>query len=75
MLVLQRKRNQSIRIDDDVVITVVDIKGDKVRLGIVAPLGKAVHREEVWIDIKKKRKTKQVQRSSLCPATNVWKSR
>jgi carbon storage regulator len=48
MLVLSRKKNESIVINDDVVITIVEIRGDKVRLGIVAPKNVSVHREEVY---------------------------
>jgi carbon storage regulator len=48
MLVLSRKKNESIVIKGDITITVVEIRGDKVRLGIVAPKDVAVHREEVW---------------------------
>jgi carbon storage regulator len=52
MLVLSRKLNESICIGDDVVITVVDIRGDKVRLGIAAPKAVPVHRQEVYDAIK-----------------------
>jgi len=48
MLVLSRKKNESIVINNDVVITIVEIRGDKVRLGIVAPKDVSVHREEVY---------------------------
>lgn len=48
MLVLSRKKNESIVINNDVVITVVEIRGDKVRLGIVAPKEVSVHREEIY---------------------------
>lgn len=48
MLVLSRKKNESIVIDNDVVITIVEIRGDKVRLGIVAPKDVPVHRQEVY---------------------------
>ncbi len=48
MLVLSRHRDESIMIGDDVVITVVDIRGDKVRLGIAAPQDIPVHRREVY---------------------------
>lgn len=51
MLVLSRKKNESIVINSDIVITVVDIRGDKVRLGIVAPKDVPVHREEVYLAI------------------------
>jgi len=48
MLVLSRQRDETIMIGDDVEITVVDIRGDKVRLGITAPSRVAVHRKEVY---------------------------
>lgn len=48
MLVLSRKKNEVIRVGDDVVITVVEIRGDKVRLGIEAPSKIKVHRQEVY---------------------------
>lgn len=48
MLVLSRQRDESIMIGDNVQITVVDIRGDKVRLGIVAPSEVPVHRKEVF---------------------------
>lgn len=53
MLVLSRQRDESIYIGDDIVLTVVDIRGDKVRLGIKAPNSVPVHREEVYEAIKK----------------------
>jgi carbon storage regulator len=48
MLVLSRKKNESIVINHDITITVVEIRGDKVRLGIVAPKEVPVHRQEVY---------------------------
>jgi carbon storage regulator len=48
MLVLSRQRDESIIIGDNIVITVVDIRGDKVRLGIQAPTEIPVHRQEVY---------------------------
>lgn len=48
MLVLSRHRDESIIIGDDIVLTVVDIRGDKVRLGIEAPSDIPVHRREVY---------------------------
>ncbi|MFO1044111.1 MAG: carbon storage regulator CsrA [Planctomycetaceae bacterium] len=47
MLVLSRKKNESIVINDTIVITVVEIRGDKVRLGIEAPREVPIHRSEV----------------------------
>ncbi len=48
MLVLSRKKNESIVINNDVTVTVIEIRGDKVRLGIVAPKEVSVHRQEVY---------------------------
>ncbi|SFI35344.1 carbon storage regulator CsrA [Planctomicrobium piriforme] len=48
MLVLSRKKNESIVIDERIVITVVEIRGDKVRLGIEAPRDVAIHRQEIY---------------------------
>lgn len=48
MLVLSRKRDQQIVVGDNVVITIVEIRGDKVRLGIEAPPHVPVHRSEVF---------------------------
>jgi carbon storage regulator len=53
MLVLSRQRDETIMIGDDIEITVVDIRGDKVRLGINAPSRVAVHRKEVYEAIRK----------------------
>ncbi len=53
MLVLSRQRDESIMIGDKVVITIVDIRGDKVRLGIEAPQEVPVHRQEVYEAIKR----------------------
>ena len=48
MLVLSRQRDESIVIGDNIVVTIVDIRGDKVRLGIEAPTEIPVHRQEVF---------------------------
>ena len=53
MLVLSRHRDESIIIGDDIVVTIVDIRGDKVRLGINAPQDIPVHRQEVFEAIKR----------------------
>ena len=55
MLVLGRLAREAIMIGDDIKIVVVDIKGDKVRLGIEAPKSVTVHREEVWERIQKEK--------------------
>ena len=51
VLVLTRRANQSIMIGDDVVVTVLEVRGDQVRLGIRAPRTVAVHREEVFAEL------------------------
>lgn len=48
MLVLSRKKYESIHIGGGIMLTVLEIRGDKVRLGVVAPDGLSVHRQEVW---------------------------
>lgn len=53
MLVLSRKRNESIIINDDITITIVDIRGENVRLGIEAPKETPVHRHEIYESINK----------------------
>ncbi len=62
MLVLSRHRDESIMIGDNVVITIVDIRGDKVRLGIEAPTEIPVHRQEVYEAIQREnQKASQLQ--------------
>ncbi len=51
MLVLTRRLNQSIKIGDDVEITVIEVRGDQVRLGVSAPRNVSVHRKEVYLQI------------------------
>ncbi len=57
MLVLSRQRDETIMIGDDVQITVVDIRGDKVRLGITAPRSIPVHRKEVYDAIQRENRS------------------
>ncbi|MBM4005348.1 MAG: carbon storage regulator CsrA [Planctomycetes bacterium] len=64
MLVLSRHRDESIIIGDDIVVTIVDIRGDKVRLGINAPQDVPVHRQEVYDAIQRENhKASQIQPS------------
>jgi carbon storage regulator len=66
MLVLSRQRDESIIIGDNVVVTVVDIRGDKVRLGIQAPQEIPVHRREVYDAIQRENLlASQVERKDL----------
>ena len=66
MLVLSRKKNETIVIKDDITITVVDIRGDKVRLGIDAPKDVPVHRREVYEAIKRSGEPQGAQSGRLC---------
>lgn len=52
MLVLTRMVNETIMVGDDIEITIVDVKGEKVRLGIKAPASVPVHRKEVYLAIR-----------------------
>lgn len=78
MLVLSRNRDETIMIGDDIQVTIVDIRGDKVRLGINAPQHVPVHRKEVYEAIKRENQAaatidadtvKQVVGKSRQPAT------
>jgi len=53
MLILSRNRDQSIVIDENIIIRVLNVKGGQVRIGITAPKEVSVHREEVFLKIKK----------------------
>ena len=61
MLVLSRQKDESIIIGDDIEITIVDVRGDKVRLGINAPREISVHRKEVYDAIQKEKEQEQKQ--------------
>ncbi len=56
MLVLSRKRDESIVVGEDITVTVIEIKGDKVRLGVEAPKEIPVHRREVFEAIQRQKK-------------------
>ena len=55
MLVLSRQRDESIMIGDDVEVIIVDVRGDKVRLGITAPKNIPVHRREIYDAIQREK--------------------
>ena len=71
MLVLSRQRDESIMIGDDVVITIVDIRGDKVRIGIDAPTRIPVHRQEVYEAIQRENEMKQLADRAKTDGTAV----
>lgn len=55
MLVLTRRQFESLRIGEDIEITVVDIRGDKVRIGVTAPNGVTIYRDEVYQAIQREK--------------------
>ena len=65
MLVLSRKNNESIVINDEIVVTVIEIRGEKVRLGIEAPKEVPVHRREVYDKIKRSEGQETAQDGNL----------
>lgn len=64
MLVLSRKQTESICISDDVVVTVLSIRGSKVKIGIEAPMGTPVHRKELCDKMESTDKTRHVARGT-----------
>ncbi len=76
MLVLSRQRDESIIIGDNIVITVVDIRGDKVRLGIQAPTEIPVHRQEVYEAIQRENmRAAGIDPEEAPPALNKFPNR
>ncbi|MEN1678685.1 MAG: carbon storage regulator CsrA [Planctomycetota bacterium] len=71
MLVLSRQRDESIIIGDNVVVTIVDVRGDKVRLGIDAPVEIPVHRREVYEAIQ--RENRRAAEAPTAEARSVGK--
>ncbi|HEX3027928.1 MAG TPA: carbon storage regulator CsrA [Clostridia bacterium] len=56
MLVLTRKKNQSIVLNDNIEITVIDVQGDQVRIGINAPKNVSIYRKEIFLEIQEENK-------------------
>jgi len=72
MLVLSRKESESIQIGENVTVTIVEIRGDKIRLGIDAPRDVLVHRQEVIDAIRKaKNLTEESTPEALDPPTDL----
>ncbi len=70
MLVLSRKKNESIVINNDITIVVVEIRGDKVRLGVEAPREVPVHRREVYDAIQRSQKRRRRIEFNNCSRLN-----
>ncbi|MEQ8633292.1 MAG: carbon storage regulator CsrA [Marinoscillum sp.] len=70
MLVLSRKKNEKIVIDENIVITIVEIRGDKVRLGIEAPREVPIHRSEVYDAIQNEQNSVPEEPKSVPEAKN-----
>ena len=70
MLVLSRQKDESIMIGDEVEITIVDVRGDKVRLGITAPKHIPVHRREIYDAIQREKAQKPMERSRPTATTS-----
>jgi carbon storage regulator len=71
MLVLSRQRDESIMIGDDVEIIIVDVRGDKVRLGITAPKDIPVHRREIYDAIKREKSLSQESKEEQAKDTQA----
>jgi cytosine deaminase len=70
MLVLARQRDQTVIIGDDIEVTVVDVRGDKVRLGINAPRNVSVHRKEVYEAIRREKQAAANSKSAASPSNS-----
>ena len=72
MLVLTRKRNQSIILNDNIELTIIDIQGDQVRVGINAPKDVKVFRKEVYVEMtEENQRASQVQMDALSLLKNA----
>ena len=72
MLVLTRKRNQSIMVNDNIELTIIDIQGDQVRVGINAPKDVKVFRKEVYVEMtEENKKASNVQLDALSMLKNA----
>lgn len=73
MLVLSRQRDETIMIGDDIEITIVDVRGEKVRIGINAPAHIPVHRKEVYDAIKREKQAAAGPDSPEAPVESLAK--
>lgn len=73
MLALSRKKDEAIIINDDIEITVIEIKGDQVKLGITAPKFVPIYRKEVYVQIKDANKEAAAQKIDVDALNNLFK--
>ncbi|MDR0871802.1 MAG: carbon storage regulator CsrA [Planctomycetaceae bacterium] len=73
MLVLSRKKNESVVINDNITIVVVEIRGDKVRLGIEAPKDVPVHRKEIYDAIHNTERRNREEAKAGSPLQSYYK--
>lgn len=71
MLVLSRYKDQSIYIGDDIIITVVDVRGDRIRIGIDAPANVPVHRQEIYEAIRREQNAASTDEPEKVEQVNV----
>lgn len=60
MLVLTRRLNQTICVGEDIEVTIIEVRGDQVRLGVAAPRDRLVHRREVWDQIQQEKAAAEI---------------
>lgn len=68
MLILTRRAGERVVIGDDVLVTVMEVNGQTVRLGIEAPKGLAIYREEIWLAVKEENRAAAEADSEALPA-------
>ena len=73
MLALSRKKDEAIIINDDIEITVIEIKGDQVKLGITAPKYVPIYRKEVYVQIKDANKEAASQKIDVAALNSLFK--
>ena len=73
MLALSRKKDEAIIINDDIEITVIEIKGDQVKLGITAPKSVPIYRKEVYVQIKNANKEAVEQKIDVAALNKLFK--
>ncbi|MDQ0244754.1 carbon storage regulator [Bacillus fengqiuensis] len=72
MLVLTRKTKESIKIGDDIEITVLSVSGDQVKIGINAPKSIEIHRREIYNEIQKENETASSTINNLMEKLKTW---